>query len=68
MRFIIDRLPQGTVERIAVLHAGAPDIDEFLAMLRDRVSAADIVVGHIGPVIGVHTGPRVLGVAWIEAG
>ena len=68
LRFIVDRVPQGPVERIAVLHAGAPDIDEFLAMLRQRVSAADIVVGNIGPVIGVHTGPRVLGVAWIEAG
>ena len=30
LRFIVDRLPQGPVERIAVLHAGAPDIDEFL--------------------------------------
>lgn len=68
LRFIVDRLPQGPVERIAVLHAGAPDIDDFLGMLRARVSAADIVVGNIGPVIGVHTGPRVLGIAWIEAG
>lgn len=68
LRFIVDRLPQGPVERIAVLHAGAPDIEEFLAMVRQRVSATDIVVGNIGPVIGVHTGPRVLGVGWIEAG
>jgi DegV family protein with EDD domain len=68
LRFIVDRLPERGVERIAVLHAGAPDIDDFLTLLRTRVSDADIVVGHIGPVIGVHTGPRVLGVAWIEAG
>ncbi len=68
LRFIIDRVPEQGVEQIAVLHAGAPDIDEFLALLRPRVPDADIVVGSIGPVIGVHTGPRVLGIAWIEAG
>jgi DegV family protein with EDD domain len=68
LRFIIDRVPQHGIEQIAVLHAGAPDVDEFLALLRPRVPEADIVVGNIGPVIGVHTGPRVLGIAWIEAG
>ena len=68
LRFIIDRVPEHGVEQIAVLHAGAPDVDEFLALLRPRVPEADIVVGNIGPVIGVHTGPRVLGIAWIEAG
>jgi DegV family protein with EDD domain len=68
LRFIIDRVPEHGVEQIAVLHAGAPDVDEFLTLLRPRVPEADIVVGNIGPVIGVHTGPRVLGIAWIEAG
>ena len=68
LRFIIDRVPEHGIEQIAVLHAGAPDVDEFLALLRPRVPEADIVVGNIGPVIGVHTGPRVLGIAWIEAG
>jgi fatty acid kinase fatty acid binding subunit len=66
LRFILDRLPERNIERIAILHAGAPDLDEFLDMVRPRVAGADIVVGHIGAVIGVHTGPRVLGVAWIE--
>jgi DegV family protein with EDD domain len=66
LRFIVDRVPARGVERIAVLHAAAPDIDEFLELLRPRVPDAEIVVGHIGPVIGVHTGPRVVGIAWIE--
>jgi DegV family protein with EDD domain len=67
LRFIVDRVPERRVERLAVLHAGAPDLDEFLEMLQPRVPDAEIVVGHIGPVIGVHTGPRVLGIAWIES-
>jgi hypothetical protein len=51
LRFIIDRLPQGPVERIAVLHAGAPDIDESRDA-RERVSATDIVAHRSGH--GVH--------------
>jgi DegV family protein with EDD domain len=66
LRFIIDRVPTGRVEQVAVLHAGAPEIDDFVEELRPRVAGAEIVVGQIGPVIGVHTGPRTIGIAWIE--
>ena len=51
---------------ISVLHADAPDLDEFLAMLEPAVPDAEVTVGTIGPVIGVHTGPRVMGIAWID--
>jgi DegV family protein with EDD domain len=67
LRFLVDQIPTGrTIESVSVLHANAPDLDEFLAMLRPRVPDADVTVGVIGPVIGVHTGPRVMGIAWIE--
>jgi len=66
LRFIIDRIPDGQVESISVLHAMAPDLDEFLALLEPKVPDAEVVVGTIGPVIGVHTGPRVIGVAYIQ--
>jgi DegV family protein with EDD domain len=66
LQFIIDRIPEGRVEAISVLHAMAPDVDEFVAMLEPKVPGAEVVVGAIGPVIGVHTGPRVLGVAFIQ--
>jgi DegV family protein with EDD domain len=65
LQFIIDRVPSDGVESIAVLHAGAPDIDEFMARLRPKLADAEIIVGHVGPVVGVHAGPRVLGCAWI---
>jgi DegV family protein with EDD domain len=65
LRFILDRIPEGRVEAISVLHAMAPDVDEFVEMLEPKVPGAEVVVGAIGPVIGVHTGPRVLGVAYI---
>ncbi|MGQ0825156.1 MAG: DegV family protein [Actinomycetota bacterium] len=66
LRFLIDHVPPGRVEMISILHANAPDIDEFAELLRPNVSEAEIVVGRIGPVIGVHTGPRLVGIAWIE--
>ena len=66
LRFLIDQVPVGQVEIISVLHANAPDIDEFLEMLRPVVPDAEVTVGTIGPVIGVHTGPRVMGIAWID--
>jgi DegV family protein with EDD domain len=65
LQFIIDRVPSDGVDSIAVLHAGAPDIDEFMARLRPKLADAEIIVGHVGPVVGVHAGPRVLGCAWI---
>jgi len=66
LRFLVDQIPVGKVEIISVLHADAPDLDEFLAMLEPVVPDAEVTVGTIGPVIGVHTGPRVMGIAWID--
>ena len=66
LRFLVDQVPVGKVEIISVLHANAPDIDEFLEMLAPAVPDAEVTVGAIGPVIGVHTGPRVMGIAWID--
>jgi DegV family protein with EDD domain len=66
LQFLIDQIPAGKVEMISVLHANAPDIDEFLKMLEPVVPDAEVVVGKIGPVVGVHTGPRLMGIAWID--
>lgn len=53
-------------EQMTVLHGNAPDIDEFLDMIKDDVDLDKIRVGKIGPVIGTHGGPRVLGIAYLE--
>ena len=68
MQFIVDKIPEGNVESICVMHSGASDIEEFLEMVRPKVSGAEVVVGRIGPVVGVHVGPRAVGLAWIERG
>lgn len=66
LRFVVDRVKEGPVEKLCVLHAQAPDVDEFLAMLEPIVPNTEIVVGMIGPVVGVHTGPATIGVTWLE--
>ena len=48
------------------MHAGAPDVDEFLTMLDPIFGAVEIMVEQIGPVVGVHGGPRVIAVGWVE--
>jgi DegV family protein with EDD domain len=56
----------GAVERLAVMHAAAPDIDEFLDLLADTHPRDQITVGYIGAVIGTHGGPGTLGVCWLN--
>jgi DegV family protein with EDD domain len=67
LRFVVDQVKQRPVESLCVLHAQAPDVEEFVAMLEPIVPATEIVVGEIGPVVGVHTGPAAIGVTWFEA-
>ena len=52
------------VDNLNVIHSEAPDIDDFLALLRDDVDLSQVRVGPIGAVIGSHGGPRVIGVAF----
>jgi fatty acid-binding protein DegV len=47
-----------------VVHGAAPDLDVLLDLLARHFPREKIVVGDIGPVIGTHTGPRTIGVAY----
>jgi len=49
---------------LAVAHGQAPqEMEELLSTVRDRLDCSDILIGEVGPVIGTHTGPGVLGMA-----
>lgn len=54
----------GEVENLRVIHGEAPDIDDFLTLLANDVDLSTVQIGSIGPVIGTHGGPRVVGVAF----
>jgi DegV family protein with EDD domain len=67
LRYVVDHVKGRQIESLCVLHAQAPDVEAFLAMLEPIMPASEIVVGEIGPVVGVHTGPATIGVTWLEA-
>jgi DegV family protein with EDD domain len=52
------------IEHLAVLHGNAPDLDELLDLLAPVFPRDDIITGVVGPVIGTHAGPRVIGVTF----
>jgi DegV family protein with EDD domain len=64
LRLLVDRVKEGPFENLAVLHGNAPDLDELLDLLEPLAARDQIVVGQIGPVIGTHAGPRVIGVTF----
>ena len=66
LQFILDRIPEGNVESICVLHSAAADLDQFIQLVQPKVPDAEMIVGRIGPVVGVHVGPGALGLTWIE--
>jgi fatty acid-binding protein DegV len=47
-----------------VLHGQAPDVDELLDLLDPVFPRDEIVTGLVGPVIGTHAGPGVIGVSF----
>jgi DegV family protein with EDD domain len=53
---------------VAVVHGDAEDLDEFLELLSPLVAGDELVVSHLGPVIGTHAGPGAIGVVFEAAG
>ncbi len=65
LRYLADVVAgYGTVENLAVMHGGAPDVEDLLDLLGERYPKDRIHVGQIGATIGTHAGPRVMGVTF----
>ncbi len=56
------RADSGRIGRIIVVNGEAPDLDVFLSMLDGVVEAES--VWTLGPVVGTHAGPGVIGVVY----
>lgn len=50
-------------ESVAIMHGQAPDLDEFLSMVDGIIDIGAARVELIGPVVGTHGGPGVIGFA-----
>lgn len=64
LRHLADKVRDQPVERMAVVHGNAPDLDAFIDMLGPSHSRDRIIVADIGAVIGTHAGPGAIGVAF----
>jgi DegV family protein with EDD domain len=53
-----------TVENLAIMHGEAPDIDQFITLLSEVTDVSNVRIEKIGPVVGTHGGPRVVGYAF----
>jgi DegV family protein with EDD domain len=67
LAYLADRVLNGPKpDRVAVVHAAAPDVALLVDRLAPIASANEIVVTPIGPVVGAHTGLGTIGICWLE--
>jgi DegV family protein with EDD domain len=65
-KVVEDIKAHGGADRIAVIHARAPEaMATMKRTLEEDLGARGVMEGTIGPVIGTHSGPGALGVAYI---
>jgi DegV family protein with EDD domain len=64
LRELANKARESKLEHLAVLHGNAPDLDELLTLLDPIFPRDEIITGVVGPVIGTHAGPRVIGVSF----
>ncbi len=65
-KVIEDIKAHGGADRIAVIHASAPEAGQTMKKtIEDGLGIDGILEGTIGPVIGTHSGPGAVGVAYI---
>lgn len=61
---LAERVKAQPIETCAVLHGQATDLDDLLDLLAPVFPRDEIVTGLVGPVIGTHAGPGVIGVSF----
>lgn len=66
LQFLYERMVgAGAIEQVAVMHGGAPDLDDFLDLIATRFPRASLRIGELGAVIGSHGGAEIIGVSWV---
>lgn len=65
LRYLVEKVREhGQVEDLAICHGAAKDVDELLDLCASVYPRDDILVADIGPVIGTHGGPGVIGIVF----
>lgn len=62
----LNRIPEGSTVRAALMHVAARDeVEKFRALLEERYSVIEWVVAQLAPSLGVHSGPGTVGISII---
>ena len=72
LRALVDKMEQTAIEpgsqTVFISHGDCPEAAEQVAqMVRDRFGIQNIVINHIGPVIGAHSGPGTVALFYVGA-
>jgi DegV family protein with EDD domain len=54
------------LRRFALIHGACNDVATLEALVKDIRTQFPIIVTDIGPVVGTHGGPGIIGLTWIE--
>ena len=65
LRYLVETtVAESDASEVGVMHATAPDLEEFLGLLSKHFPREKIVVGDIGAAIGTHIGFGAIGVTY----
>jgi len=64
LHLLAEKAKAQPIDSLAVLHGQAADMEDLLDALGEIFPRDDIVTGLVGPVIGTHAGPGVIGVSF----
>ncbi len=64
LHLLAEKAKAQPIDSLAVLHGQASDVEDLLDSLGEIFPRDDIVTGLVGPVIGTHAGPGVIGVSF----
>ena len=55
------------LRRLALIHGASSEVQTLEALVADVATDNPIIVTDMGPVVGTHGGPGIIGLCWIEA-
>jgi DegV family protein with EDD domain len=54
------------LRRLSLIHGASNDVAALEALVKDVPTQFPIIVADMGPVVGTHGGPGIIGLTWIE--
>ncbi len=55
------------LRRLAIVHGDSSEVEVLRALASDIPSEFPVIVTDMGPVVGTHGGPGIIGLAWIQS-